>query len=98
MCIRDRHFADTIHAIRHACPQTTIEVLTPDFLRKEGALEIVVAARPDVFNHNLETVPSLYLNVRPGARYFHSIRLLPVSYTHLRAHETVLDLVCRLLL
>src|SRR5262249_18946290 len=56
--------------------QTSIEVLTPDFLRKEGALEIVVAARPDVFNHNLETVPSLYLTVRPGARYFHSLRLL----------------------
>src|SRR5690606_38551293 len=57
-------------------PQTTIEVLTPDFLRKEGALEVVVAARPDVFNHNLETVPRNYLKVRPGARYFHSIRLL----------------------
>src|SRR5262249_9768206 len=57
-------------------PGTTIEVLTPDFLRKEGALEKVVAARPDVFNHNLETVPSKYLTVRPGARYFHSIRLL----------------------
>jgi lipoic acid synthetase len=51
-------------------------VLTPDFLRKDGAAEAVVAARPDVFNHNLETVPSLYLTVRPGARYFHSIRLL----------------------
>ena len=71
-----RHFADTIRAIRSACPQTTIEVLTPDFLRKDGALEIVVEARPDVFNHNLETVPSLYLSVRPGARYFHSLRLL----------------------
>jgi lipoyl synthase len=70
------HFAQTIHAIRRACPQTTIEVLTPDFLRKEGALEKVVAAKPDVFNHNLETVPSLYLTVRPGARYFHSLRLL----------------------
>ncbi|HEV7414202.1 MAG TPA: lipoyl synthase, partial [Casimicrobiaceae bacterium] len=54
----------------------TIEVLTPDFLRKDGALDVVVAARPDVFNHNLETVPSRYLTVRPGARYFHSIRLL----------------------
>ena len=71
-----QHFADTIRAIRARCPPTTIEVLTPDFLRKDGALEIVVAARPDVFNHNLETVPSLYLTVRPGARYFHSLRLL----------------------
>jgi lipoic acid synthetase len=71
-----RHFADTIRAIRARCPQTTIEVLTPDFLRKDGALEIVVEAKPDVFNHNLETVPSLYLTVRPGARYFHSLRLL----------------------
>jgi len=70
------HFAQTIRAIRRACPQTTIEVLTPDFLRKDGAAEIVVAARPDVFNHNLETVPSLYLTVRPGARYFQSLRLL----------------------
>src|SRR5690606_2298261 len=71
-----QHFADVIHAIRATTPKTTIEVLTPDFLRKEGALEIVVKARPDVFNHNLETVPSKYLKVRPGARYFHSIRLL----------------------
>ena len=71
-----RHFAETIRAIRKRCPQTTIEVLTPDFLRKDGALEIVVEAKPDVFNHNLETVPSLYLTVRPGARYFHSLRLL----------------------
>jgi lipoyl synthase len=70
------HFARTIRAIRKASPKTTIEILTPDFLRKEGALEVVVAARPDVFNHNLETVPSKYLKVRPGARYFHSIRLL----------------------
>ena len=70
------HFAATIGAIRQSCPSTTIEVLTPDFLRKEGALETVVAAKPDVFNHNLETVPSLYLTVRPGARYFHSLRLL----------------------
>ncbi|WP_018265358.1 lipoyl synthase [Methylosinus sp. LW4] len=70
------HIAQTIRAIRAACPTTTIEVLTPDFLRKEGALEKVVAARPDVFNHNLETVPSLYVTVRPGARYFHSLRLL----------------------
>lgn len=71
-----RHFAEVIRAIRARCPSTTIEVLTPDFLRKEGALEQVVAARPDVFNHNLETVPSLYLSIRPGARYFHSLRLL----------------------
>src|SRR3954468_3517687 len=71
-----RHFADVILAIRRRTPATTIEILTPDFLRKEGALEIVVAARPDVFNHNLETVPSNYLTVRPGARYFPSIRLL----------------------
>ncbi len=70
------HFARTIRAIRAAAPGATIEVLTPDFLRKDGALEIVVAARPDVFNHNLETVPSKYLSVRPGARYFHSLRLL----------------------
>jgi lipoic acid synthetase len=70
------HFAATIAAIRAANPNTTIEVLTPDFLRKDGALETVVAAKPDVFNHNLETVPSKYLTVRPGARYFHSIRLL----------------------
>jgi lipoyl synthase len=70
------HFAATISAIRASNSGTTIEVLTPDFLRKDGALEIVVAAKPDVFNHNLETVPSKYLTVRPGARYFHSIRLL----------------------
>ena len=70
------HFAKVIRAIRVRSPETTIEVLTPDFLRKEGALEIVVAARPDVFNHNLETVAANYLTVRPGARYFHSIRLL----------------------
>ena len=71
-----RHFADVIAAIRAAAPGTTIEILTPDFLRKDGALEVVVKARPDVFNHNLETVPSNYLTVRPGARYFHSLRLL----------------------
>jgi lipoic acid synthetase len=69
-------FARTIAAIRTVAPGATIEVLTPDFLRKEGALETVVAARPDVFNHNLETVPRLYAEVRPGARYFHSLRLL----------------------
>ena len=70
------HFAAVIRAIRALSPATTIEVLTPDFLRKPGALEVVVDARPDVFNHNLETVPSKYLTVRPGARYFHSVRLL----------------------
>src|SRR3982074_1606474 len=71
-----RHFAAVIHAIRARCPETTIEVLTPDFLRKDGAAETVVAAKPDVFNHNLDTVPSNYLTVRPGARYYTSIRLL----------------------
>lgn len=71
-----QHFADVIGAIRERSPGTTIEVLTPDFLRKKGALDVVVGAKPDVFNHNLETVPSNYLTVRPGARYFHSIRLL----------------------
>ncbi|WP_375624976.1 lipoyl synthase [Bartonella sp. MU37NMGALS] len=70
------HFAKVIYAIRQKTPKTTIEVLTPDFRHKDGALEVVVAAKPDVFNHNLETVPSKYLKVRPGARYFHSIRLL----------------------
>lgn len=71
-----QHFAEVIQAIREAAPETTIEILTPDFLKKEGALEIVVKAKPDVFNHNLETVPKLYTSVRPGARYFHSLRLL----------------------
>lgn len=70
------HFEKVIRAIRAASPETTIEILTPDFLRKPGALERVVAAKPDVFNHNLETVPGNYLTVRPGARYFHSLRLL----------------------
>jgi lipoyl synthase len=70
------HFAETIRAIRAASPGTTIEILTPDFLRKTGAENIVIDARPDVFNHNLETVPRLYLSIRPGARYFHSLRLL----------------------
>jgi lipoic acid synthetase len=70
------HFAETIRAIRARTPKTTIEVLTPDFLRKPGAIETVVAARPDIFNHNLETVPRLYLRIRPGARYFTSLRLL----------------------
>jgi lipoic acid synthetase len=71
-----QHFAAVIREVRKHSPETTIEVLTPDFLRKDGALEGVVEARPDVFNHNLETVPSLYLSIRPGARYFHSLRLL----------------------
>ena len=70
------HFARVILAIRAATPDTTIEVLTPDFMRKDGAMELVVDARPDVYNHNLETVPRLYPEVRPGARYFHSLRLL----------------------
>ncbi|HEX3664753.1 MAG TPA: lipoyl synthase [Rhizomicrobium sp.] len=70
------HFARVIRAIRAANPTTTIEVLTPDFLRKPGAVEAVMDARPDVFNHNLETVPRLYLNIRPGARYYVSLRLL----------------------
>ena len=71
------HFAQTIRAVRHRSPKTTIEILTPDFLKCDAsALETVVAARPDVFNHNLETVPGLYPQVRPGARYFHSLRLL----------------------
>src|SRR2546423_3642889 len=70
------HFAATIQAIRAAAPITTIEVLVPDFLRKDGAIETVIAAQPDVLNHNLETVPRLYAEVRPGARYFHSLRLL----------------------
>ena len=70
------HFAHTVRSIRALEPQTTIELLVPDFLRKEGALQIVLAARPDVLNHNLETVPRLYPAIRPGARYFHSLRLL----------------------
>lgn len=70
------HFVRTIEAIRRATPETTIEVLTPDFLRKPGAGERVIEARPDVFNHNLETVPRLYHSIRPGARYYQSLRLL----------------------
>lgn len=70
------HFAQTIRAIRAGSPGTTVEILTPDFLRKDGALEIVVEARPDVFNHNMETVPRLYPSIRPGARYFHSLSIL----------------------
>ncbi len=77
------HFAQTIRAIREFAPGTTVEVLTPDFLRKPGALDVVMNARPDVFNHNLETVPRLYLTVRPGARYFASLQLLA------RANELV---------
>jgi lipoic acid synthetase len=70
------HFARVIRAIRASSPGTTIEILTPDFLKKDGALEIVVAAKPDVYNHNVETVPRLYRDIRPGARYFHSMNLL----------------------
>ncbi len=70
------HFAKVVGAIRLASPQTTIEILTPDFLRKGSAAEIVIDSKPDVFNHNLETVPRLYLSIRPGARYFNSLRLL----------------------
>ncbi len=70
------HFAKVIAAVRAASPQTTIEVLTPDFRGKDGGVETVIAARPDVFNHNLETAPRLYATIRPGARYFGSLRLL----------------------
>ena len=77
-----QHFAKVITAIRAVAAQTTIEVLTPDFLRKPQALEVVVAARPDVFNHNLETVPRLYPTIRPGARYYHSLRLLDQVKQH----------------
>lgn len=70
------HFAKVVRAIRAQAPGTTIEILTPDFLRKDGAAETVIDSRPDVFNHNLETVPRLYLSIRPGARYYHSMRLL----------------------
>ena len=70
------HFVNTILDIRKYSPNTSIEILTPDFLRKEGALEKVINAKPDVYNHNLETVPRLYPTVRPGARYFHSLSLL----------------------
>ncbi|TVR83218.1 MAG: lipoyl synthase [Rhodospirillales bacterium] len=81
-------FVRCIQRIRETSPGTTIEVLTPDFRHKDGALEAVIAARPDVFNHNLETVPRLYPTIRPGARYYHSLRLLdrakdldPASFT-----------------
>ncbi len=70
------HFAQCIYEIRNTSPNTTIEVLTPDFLRKGNAYEMIVRAKPDVFNHNIETVPSLYASIRPGARYFHSLKLL----------------------
>ncbi|MGZ3274264.1 MAG: lipoyl synthase [Caulobacteraceae bacterium] len=70
------HFAAVVRAIRQASPQTTVEILTPDFMRKDGAAEVVIDSKPDVFNHNLETVPRLYLKIRPGARYFNSLRLL----------------------
>lgn len=70
------HFAECIRRLRDTAPDTTIEILTPDFRRKDGNLEIVVKARPDVFNHNIETVPRLYQRIRPGARYFHSLNLL----------------------
>jgi lipoic acid synthetase len=79
------HFAATVRAIRARSPKTTIEILTPDFLRKDGAVEIVMKAPPDVYNHNLETVPRLYLSVRPGARYFASLQLLA------RVKEIALD-------
>ncbi|HYD07498.1 MAG TPA: lipoyl synthase [Reyranella sp.] len=70
------HFAEVVRQIRLQAPKTTIEILTPDFLRKDGAAEVVIDSKPDVFNHNLETVPRLYLKIRPGARYYHSLRLL----------------------
>jgi len=70
------HFARCIEQIRNKSPNSTIEVLTPDFLKKAGAIEIVVRAKPDVYNHNIETVPSLYQEIRPGARYFHSLNVL----------------------
>ena len=71
-----QHFVRTIEAIRREAPKTTIEILTPDFQRKGGAAEVIARARPDVFNHNLETVPRLYPSIRPGARYFTSLELL----------------------
>ena len=71
-----QHFVEMLGHARRLSPRTTLEILTPDFLKKDGALEKVASAKPDVFNHNLETVPALYLKIRPGARYFHSLRLL----------------------
>jgi lipoic acid synthetase len=76
------HFAHTIAALQEQAPNTSVEVLTPDFLRKEGALQRVVEARPDVFNHNMETVPSLYRRIRPGADYHHSLALLEAAKRH----------------
>lgn len=73
------HLAAVLHAVREAAPATTIEILTPDFLGKTGALAVVIDTGPDVFNHNIETVPRFYPSVRPGARYFHSIRLLQAA-------------------
>ena len=70
------HFVRCIQRLRETAPETTIEILTPDFLRKDGAIEKVARAKPDVFNHNIETVPGLYNSIRPGARYFHSLSLL----------------------
>ena len=70
------HFAQVIEKIRWISPETTIEILTPDFLHKDGAIDIIIQAKPDVFNHNLETIPRLYKSVRPGARYFHSLSIL----------------------
>lgn len=70
------HFAAVVRAIRLAAPRSTIEILTPDFLRKGDAANVVIDSGPDVFNHNLETVPRLYLSIRPGSRYYHSLRLL----------------------
>lgn len=71
-----QHFANCIRLIRKKSPETTIEILTPDFLRKAGAVDIILSEKPDVFNHNIETVPSLYKTIRPGARYFNSLKLL----------------------
>ena len=71
-----QHFVNVIANIRKISPSTTIEILTPDFLRKDRAIDILMKQKPDVFNHNLETVPSMYLSIRPGARYFHSLNLL----------------------
>ncbi len=70
------HFSKTIELLRRESPKTTIEILTPDFLRKDNSLGVVLASKPDVFNHNLETVPRLYLSIRPGARYFNSLKIL----------------------
>ena len=69
-------FANTIHEIRKKSPYTTIEILTPDFRNKSHSLDIIMESKPDVFNHNLETVPGLYNDIRPGARYFTSLKLL----------------------